>query len=268
MPSRTKRPSLPGVTQKRYPTDLTDTEWERIKPLLPRSPIQDGKPTIDLREVVNALRFKSRITGGWSMLPTGFGSREVIHWWFRRLLRRLLLRIAYDRGTLMQEGHTNRAAAVPIVSQPRRKGRIVIDGHGRLHLDKLTVTDMNKGSGSQAILDAIIKRQPWVKHLLGDGSYDRGTLVSKTVLLEFLHEVVRRMAVEQTVGHATPETVAGHNAEWLTRWRSVVRRYEARLDISDMPAWPWEKYVDRWRTFAAHDRSKRPESHGVSRTQE
>ena len=121
------------------------------------------------------------------------------------------------------------------------KGRIVIDGHGRLHLDKLTVTDINKGSGSQAILDAIIKRQPWVKHLLGDGPYDRGALVSKTVLLEFLHEVVRRIAVEQTVGHATPETVAGHNAEWLTRWRSIVRQYEARIDISDMPAWPWEE---------------------------
>ena len=175
------------------------------------------------------------------MLPTEFGSREVIHWWFRRLLRRLLLRIAYDLRTLIQEGHTSRAAAVPIVSKPRRKGRIVIDGHGRLHLDKLTVTDINKGSGSQAILDAIIKRQPWVKHLLGDGPYDRGTLVSKTVLLEFLHEVVRGMVGRRSGGYAAQDIATQHDGGGLMRCRSVIRQYEARLDLSDTAVWPWEK---------------------------
>src|SRR5271163_3066851 len=84
------------------PSDLTDVEWERIEPLLPKVPMQDGKPTVDLREIVNALRFKMRITAGWSMLLTEFGSRYVVHWWFRRFLRRLLLRMVYDIGTMSE----------------------------------------------------------------------------------------------------------------------------------------------------------------------
>jgi hypothetical protein len=41
---------------KRYPSDLTDEEWARIEPLMPK-PSRRGRPRkVDLREVVNALR--------------------------------------------------------------------------------------------------------------------------------------------------------------------------------------------------------------------
>jgi len=102
------------------------------------------------------------------------------------------------------------------------------------------VTQIVGGAGSQAILDAVVKRWPWVKHLLGDGPYDRGALVSKPVFLEFLNEVVRCMTVEPSVRDSTQEIATKHNAEWLMRWRPVVRRYEASMDISDTPVWPWE----------------------------
>jgi putative transposase len=241
MPSRTKRPSRRHVTPKRYPTDLTDVEWERISPLLPRAPIQDGKPTVDLREIVNALRFKVRITGGWSMLPTDFGSREVVHWWFRRFLRRLLLRMVCDVGAMIRVGHTNGAPAPPAGSQvvPRHRRSILVRP-GNLHRVDRAVTEIAGRTGSQAILDAVVKRWPWVKHLLGDGPYDRGALVSKPVLLEFLSEVVRRMTVEPSLRDPTQEIATAHDAVWLMKWRPVVRQYEDSLDISDTPAWPWE----------------------------
>lgn len=40
---------------KRYPTDLTDAEWEIIRPFLPASPKRGRTPSTDLREVLNAL---------------------------------------------------------------------------------------------------------------------------------------------------------------------------------------------------------------------
>lgn len=49
---------------KRYPTDLTDEEWERIAPLLPRPPLRGRKPAVDLREVLNAIRYMTRSGGG------------------------------------------------------------------------------------------------------------------------------------------------------------------------------------------------------------
>ncbi|MDR6509161.1 transposase [Novosphingobium capsulatum] len=39
---------------KRYPTDLTDGEWEIVRPFLPAPPKRGRNPTTDLREVLNA----------------------------------------------------------------------------------------------------------------------------------------------------------------------------------------------------------------------
>jgi hypothetical protein len=57
---------------KRYPSDLTDEEWERIAPLLPKGARRGRKPAVDLREVLNAIRYMARSGGGWRMLPRDF----------------------------------------------------------------------------------------------------------------------------------------------------------------------------------------------------
>jgi transposase len=50
---------------KRYPCDLTDEEWDRIAPLMPR-PGRRGRPReVDFREVVNAVRYLVRSGCGW-----------------------------------------------------------------------------------------------------------------------------------------------------------------------------------------------------------
>jgi putative transposase len=46
--------------KRRYSTDLTDEQWELIRPLVVREQHM-GRPTIiDLREVVNALLYLTR----------------------------------------------------------------------------------------------------------------------------------------------------------------------------------------------------------------
>ena len=40
---------------KRYPSDLTDAEWEQIKPLLPKAPKRGRRRAVDLREMLNAI---------------------------------------------------------------------------------------------------------------------------------------------------------------------------------------------------------------------
>ena len=58
---------------KRYPSDLTDEEWERIAPLMPK-PGRRGRPReVDFREVINAVRYLVRSGCGWRMLPIHFG---------------------------------------------------------------------------------------------------------------------------------------------------------------------------------------------------
>ena len=53
-----------GRKTKRYPSDLTDEEWARIEPLLPKPSRRGRKPAVDLREVLNAIRYTARSAGG------------------------------------------------------------------------------------------------------------------------------------------------------------------------------------------------------------
>lgn len=65
---------------KRYPTDLTDEEWARIAPLLPPPAQRGRKPAVDLREVLNAIRYMTRTGGGWRMLPKDFPPWQTVYW--------------------------------------------------------------------------------------------------------------------------------------------------------------------------------------------
>ena len=64
---------------RRYPTDLTDGEWKQVAPLLPKSPRRGRAPGVDLREVLNAIRYMARSGGGWRMLPMHFGPWQTVY---------------------------------------------------------------------------------------------------------------------------------------------------------------------------------------------
>ena len=71
----------------RYPSDLTDEEWEGIAPLLPRPSWRGRKPGVAMREVLNAIRYMALSGGGWRMLPKDFPPWQTVYWWFRRFVR-------------------------------------------------------------------------------------------------------------------------------------------------------------------------------------
>lgn len=58
---------------RRYPTDLTNAEWDAVQPFLPK-PSPCGRPwEVDLRDILNAIRYLARTGCGWRMLPVHFG---------------------------------------------------------------------------------------------------------------------------------------------------------------------------------------------------
>ena len=96
---------------KRYPTDLTDEEWDRIQPLLPKAPRRGRKPAVDPREILNAIRYMARSGGGWRMLPTNFGPWQTVYWWFRRFVRLLLFRTIHDVALMIDRERAGREAS-------------------------------------------------------------------------------------------------------------------------------------------------------------
>ena len=86
---------------KRYPSDLTDEEWEQIAPLMPK-PGRRGRPReVEFREVINAVRYLVRSGCGWRMLPIHFGPWQTVYGWFRELARRFLFQTIHDLALML-----------------------------------------------------------------------------------------------------------------------------------------------------------------------
>ena len=239
---------------RRYTTDLTDAEWEAVQPFLPK-PSPCGRPwEVDLREILNAIRYLARTGCGWRMLPVHFGPWETVYWWFHRLIRRLLFQTVHDLALMMDRCRAGRepgpSAAVldsQTVKAPHapggggydagkktkgRKRHIAVDTNGRLLMVNLTTADVQDAAGAEDIVKAILQRWPWLKHLFADGAYNRGRLASLAAYKGFTLEVVRKLAGQIGFQVLPRRWVVERRFAWMTRWRRLVRDYEVRLDVS------------------------------------
>lgn len=69
------------MNRRAYQTDLTDAQWEVVKPLLPNA---DRKRKHSLREIVNALFYQTRAGGAWRHVPHDFPPWESVYGFFNR----------------------------------------------------------------------------------------------------------------------------------------------------------------------------------------
>ena len=239
---------------RRYPTDLTDAEWEQVRPLLPKPTRRGRTPGVDLREVLNAIRYMARSGGGWRMLPIHFGPWQTVYWWFRRLVRRLLFKTIHDVALMLdreQQGREASPSAGVVDSQTvkaphapegggydaakklkGRKRHVAVDTDGRLLMVNLTAADVQDAAGAEAIIKDVRRRWPWLKHLFADGAYDRGRLANLAAYKDFTLEVVRKLPDQKGFQVLPRRWVVERSFGWMTRWRRLVRDYEMRLDVS------------------------------------
>lgn len=240
---------------RRYPTDLTDEEWSQVEPLLPKPGRTGRRRRIDLREVLNAIRYLARTGCGWRMLPVNFPSWQTVYWWFRRFVRLLLFRTIHDLAVMIDREDAGREASpsggildsqtvkAPAPGAQRsfdggkkivgRKRHVAVDTDGRLLLVNLTPAGISDSAGAQMVLEAIRKRWPWIKHLFADSAYDRRKLMDKAAYLDFVIEVVRRIDGQQGFKILPRRWVVERTFGWMMRWRRLVRDYEARIDVSE-----------------------------------
>ena len=70
-------------TRQRYPSDLTDVQWDNIEHLFPQAKGKIGRPrTYPLREIVNAALYLARGGCPWRMLPHDFPPWKTVSYYF------------------------------------------------------------------------------------------------------------------------------------------------------------------------------------------
>jgi len=71
------------VARKRYPSDVTDEQWGLIEPFIPAVSKLATIPTIERREIVNAILYVLRTGCSWRQMPHDLPNGKTAHHSFR-----------------------------------------------------------------------------------------------------------------------------------------------------------------------------------------
>lgn len=112
---------LPKVKEPHsYSTDLSDPQWEEVKPLVRRRETRGRPVQADLRRVVNGIFYMGRTGCQWRMLPPEFGPWWQVRYYFDKWKRDGTLVRLNDwlrRRVREQEGRDPEPSAGSIDSQ-------------------------------------------------------------------------------------------------------------------------------------------------------
>ncbi|MCM2579610.1 IS5 family transposase [Streptomyces meridianus] len=245
-----------------YDTDLTDAEWERIRPLLPVPAWMEGRggrpEGYCHRVMLDAIFYV--VDGGikWRAMPVDFPPWHRVYAFFRRWRETGLVAELHDRlrGTVREaQGRDAEPTAAVIDSQSvkadavvgstsrgydggkkinGRRRHLICDTTGVLLMINVTAGSVTDRQAAADMLPVLRDRFPTIARLWADGGYT-GTLI--TWALAALHLVVTVIKRSDDVAGfvVLPRRwVVERTFAWLMRSRRLARDYERRPDTSEV----------------------------------
>ncbi|MCL2623668.1 MAG: IS5 family transposase [Planctomycetaceae bacterium] len=73
-----------NVTRKAYKSDMSDAQWDLIRPLLPPPKATGKKISVDMREIVNAILYLNRTGVQWEFLPHDLPPYSTVYYHFKQ----------------------------------------------------------------------------------------------------------------------------------------------------------------------------------------
>jgi putative transposase len=70
-----------------YPTDLDDSRWALVRPLIPAASPIGATRTTSIRAILNAIFYRERSGCPWRMLPRDFPHWRTVYGYYRRWQR-------------------------------------------------------------------------------------------------------------------------------------------------------------------------------------
>src|ERR1700724_1459138 len=203
--------------EDRYPSNLTDVEWERLKPLIPEAG-PGGRPRkTDMRAAMNAIFYLLRTGCPWRYLPRDeFPPRSTVYNIFRKFQKDGVWEAIWEELHVTLREQLGREASPTAAVIDRQTLRAVVHSQGIQDRD-----------GAALVLDKLRNRFPWLELVWADNGYNARQVEAAVAKVPVLRlEIVKRSDDPKGFVVLPRRWVVERTFSWFGRNRRIAKDYE------------------------------------------
>jgi putative transposase len=248
-----------GPKPKRYPSDLTRTQWKRLKRLLPEAK-PGGRPrSVDLQEVINGILYILRGGCSWRMMPKDLPPWSTCYDYFRKWRNAGTWRRLNDtlRDQVRRKAKRKASPSMAIIDSqsvktteqggPRgkdafkkvngRKRHLLVDTLGLILSVVVHSAGIQDRDGARSVLEKIKGCFPRLTKILADGIYNGGIAEWALRFGGWVLEVVPKPEKKKGEPFKVVKWrwIVERTFAWLGRYRRLSKDYERQPESSE--AW-------------------------------